>query len=218
MALTLLAIKKMIKGLLKKKPQQIFYSSGPERGLAALLHASDEIRKFVPNLRIVIAYGFNTLENILAKTYDPIGASHVEYLKKALQRPYVDYLGRIDQQTLAQVQLESSGWFYPTNFDETFCITAVEAGFARVPILSSKRAGLISTVKDGGILLEGDSHSKEYLERFTYEAIKLLTDSTYHETWAEKAYHRMQHMTWDAVALQWHEMFQEKNSSPGTKT
>ena len=192
----------------KKKPSQLFYSSSPDRGLDALLFCAEHIKKNVPDLSVVVSYGFSNFEKLVHQTNDLRGIKYVESLKKALDKPYIKYLGRIDQQALAKVQLESSGWFYPTNFDETFCITAVEAGFARVPILSSKKAGLISTIKDGGILLEGDSHSKEYLSRFIHEAVNLLTDQRYHDEWAERAYHRMKRFTWDAVAMQWHKMFQ----------
>ncbi len=192
----------------KKNPFQLFYSSSPDRGLGILLHCVEYIRKYVPDLSLVVAYGFGNLEKLVHQLNDPSGIKHVECLKAALNKPYIKHLGRIDQQTLSKVQLESSGWFYPTNFHETFCITAVEAGFARTPILSSKRAGLISTVKDGGVLLEGEAHSQEYLQRFTHEAVKLLTEQGYHNEWSERAYHRMKRMTWDAVAMQWHQMFQ----------
>jgi glycosyltransferase involved in cell wall biosynthesis len=191
-----------------RNPYQIFYSSSPDRGLDTLLYMGEFIAKYVP-LRIVVAYGFENWEKAAARRADPEEALYLARVKEALKKPYVQYLGRVDQKTLAKVQLESSGWFYPTRFYETFCITALEAGFSRNPILTSKHAGLTSTVKDGGILIEGDAYKKEYRQQFIEEALKLLTDKNYHEEWSYKAYERMRGFIWAAVALQWHRMFEQ---------
>ncbi len=196
----------------KQQPKifnQIFYSSSPDRGLDTLLYCAKFIQKFVPNFVVVVAYGFNNWEKAAKIRNDPQEFLYMEHVKAELQKPYVKYLGRVDQRTLAALQTESRGWFYPTRFHETFCITAAEAGWAKVPILTSKQAGLACTVKDGGILLQGDAFSKEYREEFVKEAIELLTNQKYHEEWSYRSWDRMRRFTWKAVAKQWHQMFEK---------
>jgi glycosyltransferase involved in cell wall biosynthesis len=89
------------------------------------------------------------------------------------------------------------------------CITSIEAGWANNAILASHHAGLITTVKDGGVLIHGDAYSKEYREKFLDEAVRILTDEAYQKEAQGKARERMKRFTWQAVALQWHEMFQQ---------
>ncbi len=193
-----------------KLGSQVFYSSSPDRGLDTLLYCAKFIRKFIPDFTVVVAYGFSNWEKAAKIRNDPQEFAYMKSIKAELDKPYVRYLGRVDQKILALTQKQSSAWLYPTRFHETFCITAVEAGFARVPILSSKQAGLISTVQKGGILLEGDAYTKEYRKLFVEEAVKLLTHKSYNEQWADRAYQRMQRFTWEAVAMQWHQLFEKK--------
>jgi glycosyltransferase involved in cell wall biosynthesis len=193
----------------ERNPSQIFYSSSPDRGLDTLLYCSDFIKEYVPNFKVVVAYGFNNWEKAVRFRNNPNEVQAMENLKKQLQKPYVEYVGRVDQNKLAEIQLQSSGWFYPTKFHETFCITATEAGWSGNPIIASKHAGIISTVKDGGLLLEGDAYSKEYRERFINECVDMLVNKNKNRDWGELSKERMKRFTWKAVALQWHRMFQE---------
>ena len=193
-----------------RTPFQAFYSSSPDRGLDTLLDCCDVIHKMVPEFTLVIAYGFNNWEKAVVLRGDKQEMEYMERIKKSLNRPYVRYIGRVDQQTLAKVQMESRVWLYPTRFHETFCITAVEAGFARCPILSSSLAGLTSTVKEGGILLKGDAYTKEYRKEFVTHALRLLHDDHYHSYFANSANKRMARFTWDAVAKQWDQFFKRE--------
>lgn len=193
----------------ERNPNQIFYSSSPDRGLDTLLYCSDFIKQFVPDLKIVVAYGFNNWEKAVRVRNNPSEVASMENLKKALAKPYVEYVGRVDQNRLAEIQLQSSGWFYPTRFHETFCITSAEAGWSGNPIITSKHAGIITTVKDGGVLLDGDAYSQEYREKFVAECIYMLNDQKKNREWGEHARNRMKRFTWKAVAAQWHKMFQE---------
>jgi glycosyltransferase involved in cell wall biosynthesis len=190
-----------------RNPYQVFYSSSPDRGLDTLLECGDFIYKVIPEFKLVVAYGFNNWEKVILTRNDPEEVRYMERIKEGLNRPFVQYLGRVDQTTLSKVQQQSSAWLYPTRFHETFCITAVEAGFARCPILTSKQAGLADTVKDGGILLEGDAYKKEYKQQFVYESVKLLKDKNYNDYFANLSSKRMRRFTWKAVGMQWDKMF-----------
>ena len=193
----------------ERNPSQLIFSSSPDRGLDTLLTCSEFIQKYVPNLKIKVAYGFENWEKSVLWKKDANEIAWMNSVKKQLNLPWVDYLGRVGQKDLAVHQKQSSGWFYPTRFHETNCITAIESGFSGNPILASHLAGLTTTVKDGGILLQGDAYTKEYREKFIEESVKLLTNKDYWNEWSEKARARMNIFTWKAVAIQWHKLFQE---------
>jgi len=193
----------------EKNPHQIFYSSSPDRGLDTLLYCSDFIKQYVPDLKIIVAYGFTNWERAVRFRNDANEIAWMESIKSSLGKSQVEYVGRVDQNKLADIQLQSSAWTYPTRFHETNCITAIEAGFAGNAILCSNLAGLITTVKDSGILLDGDAYTKEYREKFVEEAVKLLLDKNYRETWSERSQTRMKKFTWKNVAAQWHKLFQD---------
>lgn len=76
--------------------------------------------------------------------------------------------------------LESALYLYPTrHFNETCCISALEAAAAGVPIVATARAALMERVVDcqtGYLIRERDGHDYEFAEL----AIKLLTDAA---TW-----------------------------------
>jgi len=185
------------------------YSSSPDRGLYQLLQMMPEIRKAVPDFTLKVAYGFYNWEEAVKKRNDQRGMAFIAKIKQVMDQPGVAYLGRVDKKTLAECQKKAKVWLYPTWFDETFCCGAAEAGFSHNAILSTDRGGLKTTVGSAGILLPTDGLSmdgeypKSYVERFTAEAIKLLTDEGYRRSWADKAREKMSVYTWDRIADDW---------------
>jgi GT2 family glycosyltransferase/predicted negative regulator of RcsB-dependent stress response len=191
------------------KKNQAVYSSSPDRGLYELLKTLPDIRKSVPDFKVIVAYGFYNWESMCKARGDTKGLEAIAKIRRAMEQPGVKYVDRVDKKTLANYQKESKVWLYPTWFSETFAITALTAGLAKTAIVTSKYAGLITTVGDAGILLEGQSTSEEYLNKFTEESIKLLKDEDYRKMWAEKAWNKMQMYSWDKIADGWIEQFKK---------
>ncbi|MDZ4810767.1 MAG: glycosyltransferase family 4 protein [Bacteroidota bacterium] len=185
----------------------IFYSSCPSRDLDRLLWLSQDIAKYVPNFKLIVAYGMQTWEGLLRQGRGDY-KKHFGTTDMMKNFPWVKYIGRQNQNDLADLQMASRGWFYPTSFPETFCITAVEAGFARCPILTSNCFGLETTVGSSGIIIKEEP---EFGEKFIAHAIRLLTDEPYWREWSEKAHSGMKKYTWENVALQWDEFFKTNN-------
>lgn len=193
------------------KKNQICYSSSADRGLYELLQMFPKIRESIPDLTLKICYGFNTWCEAIKSRNNPEEIKYMEEIKRLMDQPGVEYLGRVGKQELANIQKESKIWAYPTKFWETFCITAIENGLARNPIVTTHLAGLITTVGDSGILINGDNQSKEYQERFISECIKLLTDKDYWNLWSDKSYKNAIKYTIENSAKQWKELFELKN-------
>ena len=188
-----------------KNRHQAFYSSCPSRDLDRLLWYSQDIVKQVPDFKLMVGYGFQTWEGQLRQGRGDYRKYF--FTKDMLNLPWVTYLGRQGQKDLAQTQMTSSIWLYPTAFKETFCITAAEAGFAKCPIVTSSCFGLKTTARDAGILLTGDPNSDAYKDAFVDQVVKLLTDDVYWEKQSTRAHYAMQKFTWPRIAKQWDDFF-----------
>ena len=192
-----------------KKKNQMVYSSSPDRGLYQLLQMLPDIRKEVPDFKLIVCYGFYNWESSAKGRNDTASLELIEKIKGLLEQPGVDYRGRVDKKTLSELQKVSNVWLYPTWFAETFCIGAVENGLSRNALLSTDLAGLKTTVNDSGILLppndltRDSDYPKAYKERFVKNSVRLLTDSAYRKMWADKAYKKMLAYTWDKIADGW---------------
>jgi len=187
-----------------EKKNRIFYSSSLDRGLLILLRMFPQIRKAIPDLELVIAYGlFNWEQAIKARGNLQHELDHINEIKELMKQPGVNYVGRLSKVDLANIQMTCKAWLYPTWFWETFCITAVDAGLSKCAIVCSNLAGLKTTIGDAGVLIDGDSNSKEYQDRFIQESIKVLSDDKYSEELANKAYNKVIEYSWDKIADDW---------------
>lgn len=197
------------------KKNQAVYSSSPDRGLYQLLQMVPLIRAEIPDFELVVAYGFYNWEEAAKMRDDKLSMQLIAKIKKLLDQPGVNYVDRVDKRTLAQYQKESKVWLYPSWFSETFCIGASENGLSRNALLSTAKAGLLTTVGDAGILLPSDGltrdqeYPKEFRDNFVKEAIRLFKDEEYRKLWAGKAYGKMLSYSWDKIADDWVALFQQ---------
>lgn len=115
------------------------YSSSPDRGLWYLLQSWPHIRKRFPNAELLICYGVKGWVEHLKWSHGRIGEMALS-IEKLIDQPGVTDLGKIGQDTLANLQLEADAWLYPLDSiqsTETGCITAVENAAAANPIITT---------------------------------------------------------------------------------
>lgn len=132
-----------------KDPHRLIYSSSPDRGLFTLLQMFPGWRKEFPQLSLHVFYGFDNWEKAIRHRNNPDEVIHLESIQELMKQPGVYYHGRVSQERLAQEQMRSSIWAYPTLFTETFCITAVECMLAGAVPVCNTVAALQTTVPDG---------------------------------------------------------------------
>lgn len=196
-----------------KKKNMTVYSSSPDRGLYQLLKMLPKIREEIPDFEVVVTYGFHNWESMAKMKKDTASMIFIDEIKKEMEQPGVNYLGRVSKKELAEYEMKANVWLYPSWFTETACITAIENGFAKNPILTTDLGGLQTTVGSAGILLPADGLSRNgiypesYTNKFIEEAIKLIKDENYRKEWADKAYNKMQEYTWDKIAQGWINQF-----------
>lgn len=183
------------------KKNMTVYSSSPDRGLEQLLDMWPRIRAEVPDAQLEVLYGFNNWEAMCKQRNQPTDA--INRIKAKMKQPGVTYRGRQPKALLARMQMVSKIWLYPTAFTETFSITAVENGLARNAILSTKLAGLETTVGPNGILIEGNNLSEDYQRQFIGSAVQLFLHEDVRSIWAKKAYDNALQYTWARAADEW---------------
>jgi mannosyltransferase OCH1-like enzyme/tetratricopeptide (TPR) repeat protein len=130
------------------KPMKIanrfVYTSCSERGLDRLLELWPQIVESLPDAELFIAsynkFPHNDYENKLN-----------DIIKK---QDSVTHLGSLNKDKLYELMSSAEFWIYPTNFNETSCITAMEMLMSEVICVYYPLAGLINTLGDYGIPVE----------------------------------------------------------------
>lgn len=120
----------------KKNLNQYIYSSHAERGLSKLLEDWPSIKKETPSSTLKICtpeYGLEYFKE--------------NYLSLILNLEGVEFLGTLPQQELYQLMAKSQYWYYPSTYEETFCITALEMLGHKVQPITWEWGGLKETLK-----------------------------------------------------------------------
>lgn len=113
--------KRFIKNNIEKEAGNVIFSSSPDRGLENAMRVMDVVIRDFPGARLHAFYG---MENLI-KAGRAGEASRIE--KEIIKRPCVTFHGNVNQKELTEHMQRAEVWLYPTNFLETYCITAIEA-------------------------------------------------------------------------------------------
>jgi len=177
----------------KRERKRLIYSSTPHRGLQFVPKLITKLRERHPTLEIHIFSSY--------KTYDIQGFLDLDPLIEEIKNtPGCVLHESVMQKELAREFMKSSIWFYPTHFEETSCITAMEAMAAGCVPLTSKLAALPETIADAGLLIEGNPLQQNYETHFLEACDRLLSDEAYWRELSEKAKARSEQLTWQRRA------------------
>ena len=173
-----------------RDPVRAIYSSCPSRGLKIALDAWPQVRAAVPSATLHVYYGFQNWERRATLDGDQRALETILALKLQLENTDgVEFHGRVSPGVLAAQFRGASLWAYPNWFEETSCITAMQAQAAGLRIVTSALAALSETVGDRGVLLAQDPRSDAYRTAFTQATIAALrSEPTEAERAALRAY------------------------------
>ena len=118
-----------------KKANSFIYSSHAERGLQTILDEWNSIKLNKPDATLNIAtplYGLQYFNDY--------------FLKQVNEKKDVFFHGSLSLEKLYRLMSTSEYWYYPTEYEETFCITAIEMLGHKVTPIASKVAGLNETL------------------------------------------------------------------------
>lgn len=163
-----------------RKPGKCIHLATPERGLGALLDIWPAIQERVPHANLHLFSSFKGWRVTESDNINMCGDIYQRIENMRDDGCQIVNHQHVNAKEIRRHLLESELYLYPTRyFDETCCISALEATAAGVPIIATERAALRERVKDcetGYLIRERDGHDTEFAEM----AIKLMSDI---DTW-----------------------------------
>lgn len=153
----------------------LIYSSTPYRGLKHLPRLFKKVRKAHPDASLYVCSSYD----VYAGSGPPPAQEQREFeaIKQELIKiPGVLLMGSLLQRELALQMLRSAVLAYPNTFEETSCITAMEAKAAGCAVVTSKKGALPETVGRGGVLIGGEPGEEGYDAAFVEAVVTYLSD------------------------------------------
>lgn len=173
---------------INKKKNSFIYSSTANRGLINLLKMFPKIKEKIPDATLNI---FCDLNHKWVKSTANYEISLIEKLLED-QKEYIINHGWVKKDILTNFFIESEYWLYPCTFQETFCVTALEAASSCTLAVTNDLAGLTDTVGDRGIIIKGNPITEEWQEKAILSLIEIVNNSikkneliTKNRIWAE---------------------------------
>lgn len=169
-----------------QRPQRFIYSSFANRGLEILLQMWPRIRACIPDAILDV---YADLKHTWTLQHYPDMMKRIETL---VRQPGIRCHGWVDKPTLYEAWARADIWLYPCIFQETFCLTALEAAASETLVITSDLAALRDTVGDRGLQIAGDPRSREwqdeaiqYLERVVQNPAFFVSYLRRNKEWAD---------------------------------
>lgn len=178
----------------QKHRKRLIYSSLPHRGLVYLPRIFSEIKKIHPDAELHIYGSFE--RNSPNWMVDNNGGEITRQLKELGGEIH----GSIPQKQLAREFMQAAILAYPCCFEETSCITAMEAQAAGCAIVTTDIGALKETVGEAGILIHEKPGSEEYYKKYIAAVDLLLSDDEIFKTLSQNGLERAKRFTWEKAA------------------
>lgn len=177
-----------------KVRNRVVFTSSPDRGLDRAIRIMDEVVKVIPDATLHVYYGF---DNMIKMGKLP-EATKLEVMMA--ERPYIRMRGNLEQGRLAKELCEAEVWLYPTNFDETFAISALEAATSWVyPVVRNKGAlpNTLENVPSSILAYDADdaAYVKEVVASLQFKRWELVRDL-----------YKPEQTSWMNIALEWRDI------------
>lgn len=189
-----------------RRPKHLLYSSRPERGMDTLVYnIMPEIIKAVPDVRLHVS-GYSLATPQMKAFYD-----HCYKGLAALGDNAVNH-GMLKKQDLYKMMQSMDGHIYPSDFEETFCLTAIEAQRSGVPFITTKYQGALQNTLHPFANIQIDGHPKDpaYQKEFIEKTIAYLRQpESAKQTRRRQLVKWAKEYTWSKTADKWEELFED---------
>jgi hypothetical protein len=184
----------------QKIPFKFIYSSFPNRGLFELLKMWINIVSRYPKASLHI------YSDVDGKWVNNVVPDLMKEIKKILNfyennSKYNVYChGWVNKDILAEAWKTSEYWFYPCTFEETFCLTAVEAALSKTLAITNGLAALQNTVGERGICIEGNATTDEWKKKALNELFFIMENKHKKEELINLNYEWASKLSWENQA------------------
>jgi hypothetical protein len=189
----------------ENKSKTLIYTSTPFRGLKYLPYIFAKVLQKHPDAKLKVFSGMN----LYGQEHD----EHEPLYQELRLMPNVEYSKAIPHQELVQHYQDAAIFCYPNIWEETSCVSLIEAmRCGCYPIVSSIGA-LPETSAGCGIIVEmlGENKSdgwrptKEFCDNFASQIVSVLDTYKYNKDISEFA---CKHYDWKVIASEWSEMIE----------
>ena len=180
---------------------RFIYTSNPNRGLKQLVNNFSSLREKLTDAELWVYRG-----------EDDFTGEYKDLLELIKTIPYIKFMGRFDNNELVEHQMMADFWYYPTNWAETYCISALESMASGCICITSDLAALKDTVGDRGILLKNSIHSPEYFEEAENKILEISNDDRLKEFFRSKGIEWARNQSWELKTKEWFKMFGFKDT------
>jgi len=181
--------------------KRLIYSSNPQRGLVFLPLIFFRLKQRHPELELHV---FSNAA-LFDMGWPPVVAAdmpHQALLNLLKEVPDCTVHGTVLQKQLAREFMKSSILTYPSNIEETSCITVLEAQAAGCCVVTSAMGALEESVGGGGIIVREESGSDAFLDKFTEAVDLLLKDDSLFQQLSQKALEQSKARDWKKRAAE----------------
>ena len=177
-----------------KIKHRFIYTSCFSRGIQTLVRIFHRIRERFPDAELHV--------------YREIVPKYADFVRDCGQYDYIHFHGFVDNDKLQSEFARSDVWLYPTTFNETYCISALEAQRHSCLVICSNVAALQTTVCDRGVILE--SLDDDYV----VDAVaNILVDPGKMQLLRERGRQWAQQQTWDDIVCKWNDLFADRTNT-----
>ena len=139
-----------LKNTSEKENGKFVYTSSAERGLENLLNIWPKIKEIIPDATLWVATPPYALD-----VYD----SYVQDIEG------VNYVSNLPPSKLYKLINSAEYWLYPSKYDETYCITALEMMMGGVKIVSTDSGNLLNLLQSKAHIVSDVNH---FFDEFKY--------------------------------------------------
>lgn len=185
----------------EKEFGKVVFSSSPDRGLDRAIKVMERVVKHVPEAKLHVYYGFDNIRKLKGEAE----AQKIEALMAG--KDFIVYHGNLSQTDLTKEMAAACVWLYPSNFQETFCITALEALCSGVyPVVRAWGAlpDTLSGAESMGMasVLDFDCETEEEIAAYADETIAALRERRWEKVSVDPS-----DFSWRGVAKEWLQIF-----------
>ena len=180
---------------IQKIPYRFIYSSSYDRGLSYLLKMFPKIHNRYPKSELHIFIEEN---------------SHIMFKNIQEYKDYKDFIfikPRINQSELSTEMMKSDIWLYPTDFSETYCITALEAQASKCLCVATDLAALNTIIGNRGILVKGSIEEESTQNKLIEQLFIVLDDPLKKQDLIESGYNWAMKQDFSYITNKWQDLF-----------
>tara|TARA_B100001057_G_scaffold32958_4_gene29918 strand:+ start:6866 stop:7990 length:1125 start_codon:yes stop_codon:yes gene_type:complete len=184
-----------------KDPNKFIWSSAVDRGLDKLLDNWWRVKEIMPEATLDVYYPKYSDPHV----QDDRNWYNIDGILDKLENVKdlgVNDMGSVSQDELHLAMQKASYWMYLTDYEETFCITALEMQMAGVFCIVSDTAALPFVVKDGIIV---PTTNDETMFKNSIQLLDMMDQGLKRKALRD-AKERAKTFNWDLVGQSWHDM------------